>query len=369
MKPVGDNFPDEYNDIGPLAAPMPPPDDDPLPDPSSMKSQRTSTSTPAGTSLKKKPKREINPDFKDVQETGKWGNVSKREIMAVGIFVTAVIIAVIVVVVILLTKDNGSTAVSTRSPVSSPTIAPSMHPSPEDQLAAILNATTFNPILNATTIPLLPSDVAFYEQKVTDMSPAVQRAMAWIMFQDPAYVPTDSSQLIVRFALAVLYYNNGGANWTHSDNWLTGSNFCDWYGITCDFFGMVLEEMDLSNNNLVGTVPDEINYFQTLRSLWLRQNDLTGTLPALPLGQLPVLTVLYLNENKFNGTFSTDIRANGVLSTLYIQKNDLTGDITSLCEPYGSPQLFSALGLDCLEVICPCCGQIDYKWFVDPCFY
>ena len=56
-------------------------------------------------------------------------------------------------------------------------------------------------------------------------------------------------------------------------------------------------------------------------------------------------------------------------ATLYIQKNDLTGDITSLCEPYGSPQLFSALGLDCLEVICPCCGQIDYKWFVDPCFY
>jgi hypothetical protein len=304
-----ENFQEEYSDVDPLA---PPPEDTEWEDPRNPP-RKPASDTGANGKGKKTVKKEINPKFKDVRETGRWGEVSKKEIMAVGAFVVAIVIAVIVVAVIFLTKDKTPADLGTRAPVFTPTMSPSMQPAPEDQLASVRNVTEVNPILATTTLPLLLSTVAEY-QDLPSTAPAVQRAMAWLLFNDPAHEPADSAALILRFALAVLYFNNGGEAWTTSTNWLSGEDVCTWYGVECDRFGEKLEEIDLTNNNLVGTVPNEVNYFQDLRSLWMRRNALTGTIPALALGQLPVLTILYLEENQLSGGVDASLRTNGVLS-------------------------------------------------------
>jgi hypothetical protein len=188
-----------------------------------------------------------------------------------------------------------------------------MQPAPEDQLASVINITQFNPVLVTTTLPLLFSTADEY-QNLPSTAPAVQRAMAWLLFSDPAHEPADSPSLILRFSLAVLYFNNGGQGWTTSTNWLSGEDVCKWYGVKCDRFGEKVEEIDLTNNKLVGTVPNEVNYLQDLRSLWMRQNALSGTIPSLALGQLPVLTMLYLEQNQLSGGVDASLRSNGALS-------------------------------------------------------
>ena len=55
-----------------------------------------------------------------------------------------------------------------------------------------------------------------------------------------------------RTALEALYDATEGATWTVSTNWKTDADA--WWGVTTDADGKVTE-LDLSNNNLVGTIP------------------------------------------------------------------------------------------------------------------
>ena len=292
-------------------------DMDPLTDPAAIDDSRNApTRMPTGSTNGGKAKREMNPDFKDVKETGRWGMISKREILIVSLVVVAVVVGVIVLAVTLTSKKDAP-PLGTRSPVAFPTMAPSIQPTPEDQLAVIRNVTQFNAILVDGTLALLPDNVTFYKT-YNQTAPAVQQAMSWLLFNDAAHEPADSIKLIPRFALAVLYFNFGGFNWANTTNWLSGEDICNWHGVSCDRFRERVEEIDLSKNNLVGTLPNELNFFQNIRSLWLRRNALTGTIPALPIGQLPLLTSLYLEENQLTGTVSADLRSNGILSTFSI---------------------------------------------------
>lgn len=52
--------------------------------------------------------------------------------------------------------------------------------------------------------------------------------------------------------LVNIYRENNGSAWNNSTNWLDDDTVCDWYGVTCDNGHVV--GLDLSNNNLTGTV-------------------------------------------------------------------------------------------------------------------
>jgi hypothetical protein len=80
-------------------------------------------------------------------------------------------------------------------------------------------------------------------------------------------------------ALSALYHAAGGADWDTS--WLTytySTRCTTWGGVTCDNDGYVTS-LDLSNNNLVGTLPIELGQLTRLQSLNVSNNPLTGTLP------------------------------------------------------------------------------------------
>ena len=45
---------------------------------------------------------------------------------------------------------------------------------------------------------------------------------------------SESSTLIQRYLLAILYYHTDGVNWNNSINWLTHESECEWHGAECD---------------------------------------------------------------------------------------------------------------------------------------
>ena len=269
------------------------------------------------TSTKKK--QEINKDFKDLRETGRWGSISKKEKWIVGIVALLVIIGVIVAVAILATRGGDEAPASLATSPPAPTAAPTARIvlSAQEQLSAIRAATVDNPATEASSLALLPEDVSFYQGKADDPTAApVVRAASWIMYDDPI---DNEEWLIPRYGLAVLYYATNGSGWTDQTGWMTESSACEWLGIRCDRFNKAIEEIDLSGNNLVGSIPNEVSMVNSLISLWLRKNELSGTVPNVALGSIPLLSILYLDGNKLGGSITSELAASGSLSKYIVE--------------------------------------------------
>ena len=128
-----------------------------------------------------------------------------------------------------------------------------------------------------------------------------------------------------RAALVALYNATGGADWTTSTNWLTNEALSEWHGVTTDATGRVAS-INLSNNNLRGTIPAELGSLTNLVYLNLRQNMLSGEIPA-ELGSLTNLQVLNLYDNELSGTIPAELGQLTNLLWLVLSDNELSGTI------------------------------------------
>jgi Leucine Rich Repeat (LRR) protein len=86
-----------------------------------------------------------------------------------------------------------------------------------------------------------------------------------------------------RQALVALYEATEGNHWKNHDHWLgpAGSE-CTWYGVECEPSASeptTVIQLDLSENNLHGHVPEAIGQLVHLQTLFLFRNDLSGMLP------------------------------------------------------------------------------------------
>eukprot|EP00980_Cylindrotheca_fusiformis_P000269 scaffold66_cov115-Cylindrotheca_fusiformis.AAC.1 len=142
----------------------------------------------------------------------------------------------------------------------------------------------------------------------------VRGALIWLSKSDQT--PLQSAEALTnRFLLACHFIAwKGGEEWTQekSKNWLSDTSECDWYGISCDDDGVIIElnlhkvQNATIGSALLGTIPSEIGLFTTLRSLKLTDNDFTGELPST-LGCLTNLEILDLSKNsRLTGTFPFD---------------------------------------------------------------
>lgn len=175
----------------------------------------------------------------------------------------------------------------------------------------------------------IPTTVEELVGKETDTTALSEiRAIAWLIQQDTTL--NVQSDVMTRFALAHLFYHTGGeSNWNNTNNWLsTTEHHCTWYGVTCCknfMFSPVcanvtiskpndVTELDLYNNNLIGSIPSTLVLFQSVQSIFLSENWLTGTIPSVNVFQsMPKLLKLYLQHNTLTGTVP-DVW-NGVLGT------------------------------------------------------
>ena len=127
-------------------------------------------------------------------------------------------------------------------------------------------------------------------------------------------------------ALGSLYNSTNGDSWTDNTNWGTDTAVSTWHGITVAS-GHV-SELDLHGNNLVGTIPLELENLNNLEILSVWNNQLTGSIPS-ELGNLSNLRSLYIDNNQLTGSIPSELGNLSNLQILHAHSNQLTGSIPS----------------------------------------
>jgi Leucine-rich repeat (LRR) protein len=84
-----------------------------------------------------------------------------------------------------------------------------------------------------------------------------------------------------------------------------------------------LQELYLQNNNLTGSIPAQIDQFNSLSKLQLSNNKISGEIPV-SIGGLKKLRELWLDSNKLNGTLTEDHFSNLTsLQDLWLSGNSI----------------------------------------------
>ena len=113
--------------------------------------------------------------------------------------------------------------------------------------------------------------------------------------------------------------------WTNSLNWRSNNPLEDWYGVSTNAQGRV-DSLNLSDNLLRGTIPEELGSLTYLTYLDLRRNQLRGAIPS-SLGNLTQLQILALHENLLSGQIPAALGNLTELTYLTLHENRLTGSI------------------------------------------
>jgi len=252
-------------------------------------------------------------DIKDIAKTGKWGKISSKELLSLSLVLAAVIGVAMFVVVAVVLRDGGSGASSVEPMPNSTsnTIASSVSLTSQQQLDILRELIGRNPITEGY-LNFLPADEGALEDRSFDVTIApIVRAASWLIHEDPV---TSPEELVPRFALATIFYANGGEDWVNSTNWVSGKSVCDgWHGISCRLNSGQVERINLPGNGLIGRIPEVLTLLPEVRLLRLCENALTGEIPGNVFASMPKLTILYLKENQLEGQVPESLQDNGVL--------------------------------------------------------
>lgn len=162
-------------------------------------------------------------------------------------------------------------------------------------------------------------------------------ALKWIVDEDPLAISLESDDAIrERFAAATLHFaTNGPEKWNESLGFLSNNSICSWNidsveesnGIFCQD-GRV-NQINVVNNNLAGSLPNELNYFSEMVVLNLYYNKLTGVIPDL--SYLEKLEQLDVDANALSGTVPESLFNLPSLVNLFLLFNEgLTGRIPEI---------------------------------------
>lgn len=163
-------------------------------------------------------------------------------------------------------------------------------------------------------------------------------------------------RVVQQYSLLTLFFSTseGGtesSTWLRHDGWITESDECDWFGVTCEdgsvihlelndnnlegtlplevaFISRSLSKLDMKGNKLIGTIPDDIGKISKLTELNLSQNNLVGTIPTC-IGKLTHLISLNLSKNKILSRIPSEIGALERLQHLSFANNFITGSLPS----------------------------------------
>jgi hypothetical protein len=108
--------------------------------------------------------------------------------------------------------------------------------------------------------------------------------------------------------------------------------------------------------NMVGFIPEEIKWLNSLESFDIQNNHLAGPIPS-SLGELDELRYLSLDGNNFSGTIPDVFNGLAHLERAYLNFNDFNGAMPpSLCTLREEGSL-SDLWSDCggYPITCTCC--------------
>ncbi|WP_420616708.1 Ig-like domain-containing protein [Candidatus Palauibacter sp.] len=194
--------------------------------------------------------------------------------------------------------------------------------------------------------------------RVTVTGVAVGSATVTVTASDPSGLSATQTIAVTvqtgdtdREALEAFYNATDGPNWTDNTNWLTDAPLREWYGVSTDASGRVVElglggrydgdRQDWIRHGLSGEIPPELGNLANLQRLYLHVNDLSGSVPT-ELGGLARLEVLSLYINELTGEIPPELANLSNLETLNVYDNHLTGEIP--------PELGTLANLELLTV-------------------
>lgn len=128
-----------------------------------------------------------------------------------------------------------------------------------------------------------------------------------------------------RDVLMAIYNATNGSNWTNNANWGSNAPLGDWYGVSTDAFGCV-SGINLTQNQLEGSIPAEIGSLSQLTSLAIGYNQLSGELPS-SVGDLSELRFIDTYTNQLTGAIPPAIGNLSNLESLRLGANELSGEI------------------------------------------
>mmetsp|Transcript_12969 Transcript_12969/g.19389 ORF Transcript_12969/g.19389 Transcript_12969/m.19389 type:complete len:504 (-) Transcript_12969:76-1587(-) len=188
--------------------------------------------------------------------------------------------------------------------------------------------------------------------KLEDRKSPQHFALKWIANEDVGTTlemhNVDPWVFIQRYILAVLYFSTNPAavtaaasrrrtrsslpsSWKNDCHFLSPKHECAWKddggGVqSCDSQHRIID-ISFHNNDLKGTIPEEIGWLSELKLLNFQNNQLFGTIPKT-MGSLQHLYYLGLHDNALIGTVPSDSFSDLTnLKTLHLENNDLEGII------------------------------------------
>ena len=131
----------------------------------------------------------------------------------------------------------------------------------------------------------------------------------------PSVEPADSAVLVS------FYQATNGDSWTDHTNWLTANPVSSWKGITLNSNGYVIS-INLTSNNLTGTLVSGLSKLTKLRELILTDNHIGGGIPGT-FSNFATLFDLELSHNNLGGPLPNFKSA--PIITYNLAYNQLTG--------------------------------------------
>ncbi|CAB9510188.1 leucine Rich Repeat [Seminavis robusta] len=203
--------------------------------------------------------------------------------------------------------------------------------------------------------------VGYFDQDEAETSVHRNRALQWILHDDPLQLLPDADNLIQRFVLVLFYFQTfskqpwltcgaptpgqpdlcyylspyGNSNERRGTRWLTGTTECFWIGTQC--VDGKATRLYLPGNGVNGQIPTELAMLTKLTSLSLVKNDLSGSIPTSMLS-LPDLEGLSLSGNLLSGTIPNEVLFS--VEALYVGSNLLTGTIHKGVGLFSGDELF-----------------------------
>ncbi|MCC6817203.1 MAG: hypothetical protein IT267_12380 [Saprospiraceae bacterium] len=136
--------------------------------------------------------------------------------------------------------------------------------------------------------------------------------------------------------LVKFYESTNGPLW--NTKWSLDKPMNTWFGINVDGNGCVTH-INLNNNNLTGSIPNEIGNLGALKRLFLFTNAISGELPA-SIGNLIELEELNLEGNLIGGVIPNSIGNLSKLNNLSLATNEFQSSI-----PFGIYSLVNLIQL------------------------
>ena len=260
----------------------------------------------------------------------------KKMFVVYMVLLLAGILVLVAVVVLILVKQTSSDR-NTNATVSSTAASSTSNNTSVDGSAGLF------PPLESQVLQLFPDYTVSVIQE--DNMSAQAQALAWLMEDSslPEYIQNEW-RVQQRFALAALYFATNGDRWAMNTHWLDYSvHECSWFATPNFAFEMPgvpsAYDSEYPNPCDQASIPsdpivtghsnnDDEKLDQSYKNLWLYMNELQGSLPA-ELFWLTSLRSMSLFGNTLTSTISSRVGRLKELEALAFSWSGVTGTIPS----------------------------------------